>query len=378
MAAPDVIRAESSAAPPVSPGETRVLSTEVSPAFDRAAQACDEALDSHPHLVRESHFLFGGRRVQMRIVGDELSRQLTRPFAHLRIPVDNSAHTALTVDVWDEREAHVPYPNGDEIDPSETRWPAGNGQLAVSAGSRYVRYECVSWVTWIDRVGRRVVGWRANAARLSMHERTRPIPFLLPIWYSDAGIEVVHAGLVARDNKGVLFCGSNGAGKSTSSLACLCGGLDFLSDDHVGITEHDGSFVGHSVFGSTRLEPDHLVRFPSLAPHAIASPDWYETKSLILVNEAMPSRTIPSVPIRAIVLPIVKDIPFTRIVPTSRAEVLRSLAPSTLMQMPFGSSKWRFDQLARLAMSAPGYRLELGHDINGIAPRVAELIDALD
>jgi len=241
-----------------------------------------------------------------------------------------------------------------------------------------VRYDCTAWVTWLDRAARRIVGWRANADRLSMHERTRPLPFLLPVWYADQGVQVIHAGLVARDGRGVLFCGANGAGKSTSSLACLCAGLDFLSDDHVGLeAKSDGTFVGHSVFGSTRLEPDHLERFPELLPHAIPSPEWFETKSLILVAESMPERVIPSVPIRAIALPMLGDGPDTRVTPIGRAAALRALAPSTLMQMPFGATADRFAELARLTASVPAFKLELGRDVRGIAPRVHELIDGL-
>ena len=250
--------------------------------------------------------------------------------------------------------------------------------LALSAATRYVRYDCTAWVTWLDRGARRIVGWRANADRLSMHERTRPLPFLLPVWYADQGVQVIHAGLVARDGCGVLFCGANGAGKSTSSLACLCAGLDFLSDDHVGLeARRDGSFVGHSVFASTRLEPDHLVRFPELVPHAIPSPEWYETKSLILVAEAFPERVIPSVPIRAIVLPVLGEGQRSSATPIGRAAALRALAPSTLMQMPFGATADRFAELARLTAAVPAFRLDLGRDVRGIAPAVHEVLDRL-
>jgi hypothetical protein len=273
---------------------------------------------------------------------------------------------------------HVPYPPGDDREPSETRAPTGHGVLALSAAHRFVRYDCTAWVTWFDRASRRMIGWRANADRLSMHERTRPLPFLLPIWYADQGVQVIHAGLVAREGQGVLFCGANGAGKSTSSLACLCAGLDFLSDDHVGLEARPGGvFIGHSVFGSTRLEPDHLQRFPELVPHAIPSPEWFETKALIVVAETMPERAKASVPIRAIALPMLGQEQQTRVSPIGRAAALRALAPSTLMQMPFGATSDRFAELARLSASVPAFRLDLGRDVRGIAPRVHELIDGL-
>lgn len=348
-------------------------------AYDRAVAACDEALAARPDITSEHFFSFGGRLVRMRVVGRELADRLTRPFAHLRATdLADDARLSLRVDVWDEREAHVPFPPDDEVDLTETRWPAGQGLLAISADTRLVRYDCTAWVTWLDRAERRMVGWRANADRLAMHERTRPLPFLLPVWYADRGVHIIHAGLVARGGRGVLLCGANGAGKSTTSLACLCGGLDFLSDDHVGIEETErGTFVGHSIFASTRLEPDHLERFPMLVPHAIRSQEWFETKSLILTAEVAPHRVIRHTSISAIALPIVVDAPSSRIEPVSRAEALRALAPSSMMQMPFGATHDRFRALAALVASVPAYRLELGCDIDAIAPRVRELLDRL-
>jgi len=354
-------------------------SEERSAAYDRACAACEEALAARPDITSEHFFSFGGRRVRMRVVGRELADRLTRPFAHLRSSDRaGDAPISLSIDVWDEREAHVPYPPEEDVDPTEIRWPAGQGLLAVSAGTRFVRYDCTAWVTWLDRAERRMIGWRANADRLAMHERTRPLPFLLPVWYADQGVHIIHAGLVARDGRGVLLCGANGAGKSTTSLACLCGGLEFLSDDHVGIEQTgNGSFIGHSIFASTRLEPDHLQRFPMLVPHAIMSQEWFETKSLILTAEVAPRSVTRSASIRAIALPTIVDAPSSRIEPVSRAEALRALAPSSMMQMPFGATHDRFRALAKLVASVPAYRLELGRDIGAIAPRVAELIDTL-
>ena len=348
------------------------------PAFERAAAAFERALETRPRLVRESFFRFGGHTVRMRVVGPHLSDHLTKPFAHLRIDRRDAGAVSLSADVWDERASHVAYPATGDIDASEKTFPAGHGLLAVSAGTRYVRYDCTAWVTWIDRASSRIIGWRDNADRLSMHERTRPLPFVLPIWYGDRGVEVIHAALVGRDDVGILFCGSNGAGKSTAALSCLCAGFDFLSDDHVGLAERpDGSFVGHSVFASTRLEPDHLLNFPMLRSHVIPSPEWFETKSLVHVADAMPARVKPFVPIRAIALPVIVDAARSRFAATSRAEALRRLAPSTLMQMPFGATPERFAKLARLATSVPAFRLELGRDVGGIAPRVSEMLDEI-
>jgi hypothetical protein len=68
----------------------------------------------------------------------------------------------------------------------------------------------------------------------------------------------VHAGCVALDGRGVLFCGDSGAGKSTLSYACARAGWTYVSDD--------GSFLLNG--GSKRLVTGdcYKVRFrPSAA-----------------------------------------------------------------------------------------------------------------
>ncbi len=340
--------------------------------FEHAAAAWEEAHAACPALQREGDFLFAGRRVRIRVVGPALYDALTRPFSHLRTTSPGAKPLSLAIDVWDERESRVAYPPTGELREPETAWPSPPGVLASSAASRYIRYDCPAWVTWLDRGARRIIGWRSSADRVSMHERTRPLPFLLPVWYTDHRIETVHAGLVARDGRGILFCGSGGAGKSTCSLACLAAGFDFLSDDHVGLEERaDGTLVGHSMFASTRVEPDHLLRFVPLAPHAVRSRDPVDTKSLLFPAEIFPERVIPFAPIRAIALPTITGNPSPTVRRATRAEALRAMAPSSLIQMPFGNTKRRFAVLARLAEQVPAFWLELGPDLDEI-PRQAE------
>jgi hypothetical protein len=344
--------------------------------FERMRAAFDAARTARPDLLCESQFIFGGRVARMRIVGPALAEHITRPFAHLRTSSD--ARAALTIDLWDERETHVPYPmqsGSRAMDVPDTIFPSGHGVLAASPSGRFVRYECPAWVTWFDRGARHMIGWRFCADRLSIHERTRPLPFLLAVWYADQGVHVIHAGLVARGQRGVLLCGSNGAGKSTSSLMCMAAGFDFLSDDHVGIdSPGDTAFLGHSMFGTTRIEPSHLTRFPWLAPHGLPSPEPLEGKSLVLLDEVMPERMRVSVPVVAIGLPRIVDRPHSSIRRASGGETLRAIAPSSLMLMPFGATRGRFDALGRLAEHVPAYWLELGRDLGDIAPRVDELL----
>lgn len=340
-------------------------------AFARASVRCDSALVTR-------HYAFGGHGVRVRMVGEALARELVRPLAHLRVSTRRAPRATLTIDVWDGSESGEPRPRSPILEQGWMAWPAGDGRFLASGDGRFIGYDTDSAVTWLDRRTGRVVGWRADGLRLSVHERTRPIPFILPLALQDRGMQLVHAGLVSVDSRGILFGGSNGTGKSTCSLLCLCAGLEFLSDDHVGLQEtDDGGFVGHSIYASTRLEPHHLPRFPLLAPHGIPSDHPAETKSLVQLAEVFPERMRSSARVSALVLPKIVGGAAARIMPVSRAEALRTLAPSSLLMLPFMPARSGFEKLVRLVETVPCYRLEMGSDLDAVPARVLELVGAL-
>jgi hypothetical protein len=346
--------------------------------FDAVASTFARAEEVVAARFAPQHFTFGERLARMRLLGDALGRELVRPFAHLRIAPRDTAVAALSIDLWDESVTDVPAVRPRDSDSGWTAWLAGDGRFVASADGRFVCYETGVAVTWFDRHAGRVIGWRAAGERLSLHERTRPIPFILPLCLQDRGLQLVHAGLVSRGSSGVLFGGNNGAGKSTCALQCLCAGLEFLSDDHVALQEtNDGGFIGHSIYASTRLEPDHLRRFPLLVAHGIPSDDPAESKSLVQLAEVFPERMKITASVRALVLPRIIGGAGAHLSPVSRAEALRTLAPSSLLMLPFMRARRDFDTLARLVERVPSYRLEMGHDLEAIPARVNELLDSL-
>jgi hypothetical protein len=214
-----------------------------------------------------------------------------------------------------------------------------------------------------------------NAGELSLYERGKPLHVPLTLWYSDREIQLVHAGLVARNGEGVLLAGPGGSGKSTSALTCLGAGFRFLGDDYAGLElRGDGTIVGHSVFGSTWLEPEQLRRFPSLAPHAIHGRLPSERKPMVLLSPMFSDRLERSVPIRALALPRVADAAITRVHRASRAEALKQMVPSSLFEQLLRPGARGFQRLAQLVDRVPTYWLELGRSLESIPRAVEELL----
>jgi len=330
---------------------------------------------SRPNILRESYHAFAGHPVRVRIVGRRLADEFCRPFAHLDRNEARSAVPSLTIDLCDEEEAGIARPKESTSDDLETTWSIADGLLAIPPDGRLVYYRFRGSETWLDRAAQQMIGWTASSQQLTLYERGKPMLPLLAVWYHDRGVQLIHAGLVSKNGHGVLFPGMGGAGKSTSALACVDAGFDYLGDDYIGLQAcEDGSFVGHSLYDSIWLEPGHMARFPLLPPNAIHGTNASEDKSLVLLSQLFPKQLARSARIRVLAWPRVVNASATRFRPASKDEVLPALIRNSLhTPIPRLGSRG-LQRLARLVEQVPIYWLELGQDLTQIPRRVDELL----
>jgi hypothetical protein len=344
-------------------------------AFAAMEAAFAEAATINLECFSEVHYRFANLEVRVRIAGRELAQHFRRPIAHLDAGEAPPSAPQLAIDLWDEQETGVPCPVVPADDRIGSTWDVGNGIFTASVDNRFIGYEHRQSRTWLDRKTQRMIGWTASGKDLSLYERGKPLLLLVSLWYHDRDMRVIHSGLVSRNGHGVLFPGMGGSGKSTSTLACLCSGFDYLGDDYIGLQVlADGSFMGHSLYNSTWLEPDHMARFPLLPPHAIRGNRPEENKCLVLLSPLFPGRLRGSVPIRALALPRIVDAHTTRCRPASKVDALLRLAPSSLLALAPRSGVRDFQMLTRLVERVPSYWLELGRDLTQIPKCVEKLL----
>jgi hypothetical protein len=250
--------------------------------------------------------------------------------------------------------------------------PFGLSVVAISADERVVGLQSRAATTIYCRHSRQIVGWIESAAGLSPYERGKPLQPLLFAWQSDLGIVPVHAGLVARQGRGVLLGGPGGSGKTTTSLLCLAAGFDYLGDDYIAVPPPGNRWPrGFSVFASAWLEPDHVRNFGWLE-HAVAEPG--EDKRLVALSEVAGARLRESADIVALVLPRVAGTPRTSYHPATKGEALRRLAPSSILQLPLIAPRPALQRMAAVASRLPTYWLDLGQDLAEIPLRVGEIL----
>lgn len=336
-------------------------------AFDHAAATC-------PDAVSEGNFSVCGTDIRLRIVGRRLTEEITPPLQHLKFS-DSACKPDVTIDVWDQVETGVPgCQAGDH--PDETVYSV----LTPHSEDCYVADERRDKTVWLGRRTSHIVGFSGPADLLHADERAWPFQRFMSILLSDRNVILVHSGLVSWCGHGVLFVGMRGSGKSTSSIACLGDGFGYLGDDFVGVEQNpDGSFTGHSIYASCLVTSDHLSRFLDLTASAEAAHHAHEEKSLVYLSRVYPGEMERTAPVNLIALPRVVGTGDTTFCPASKAEALRTLAPSTvLMFVPGAARAHSFQLLGRLVDSVPCYWLELGGDVIQIKDAVRHMVDAAE
>jgi hypothetical protein len=341
-------------------------------AFEKIHDGFREALRSCQGLYREFYYTFAGRLVRFRIIGKKLAEIIELPFRHLCAGLGSPS---LTIDLWDQDETGVSCP----LSTSEGDMPRSEPDVEYcfvksSADGRFVCSERPQMMTLFDRTAEHLVGSVSSGESLSFFECGKPLQFPLLVWHHDRGAPVIHAALVSRDERGVLFAGKGGSGKTTGALSCLLAGFDYLGDDYISLESlPDGSFAGHSLYGSTWIMAGHSERFPFLTPYLIKPPRPDREKSLVHLSPVFPKRLARAARIRVIVLPVVGDGLASRVRPASKKEALLALAPSSIILLP-SSGSHALGRLSQLVDRVPGYWLEVGENLEDIPQRVEEIL----
>jgi len=328
--------------------------------FNIICDAFARAKRMHPHAFRHSTYVLAGQPIEMRIVRRRLAEVMDLPFAHLRSE-DTHLPAGLTVEIWDQAETNVSCQVG------VTRHDLDlHPNLKRSADGRYASYQLEHSLVHLDRQTGSIIGYVSNTEELSLYERGRPLHVPLSLWLKSRDMPVIHAGLVSKNGRGVLLAGPGGSGKSTSAITCASAGFSYLSEDLIGLQFSDSVFLGHSLYSSTFIEPDHLERFPLLGAHAITGKYLFEKKRLVLLSQIASLRFERACRINAIVLPRVvhrRESHFRR---ASKGEALLTLAPSSLLVGERSYGLEGFNKLAKLVEQVPCYWLELGSVLDEI------------
>ena len=214
----------------------------------------------------------------------------------------------------------------------------------------------------------RAVVWTEDPARLGISGRAAPLHNILHLWFLRYGLHLLHAGAVGLDGNGAIIVGPGGSGKSTTAMACLAAGFEFLSDDYT-LTGLDPVPRAVNLYRSAKLvrnaDQDLLDRLPPSVNR-----DDIEDKALYLLESGVCS----ALTLSSILVPRLVDRDTSAIVPIgSPVEAMIKLAPTSILQLP-GADAESLRFMRQLCESLPTLGLDIGRNHHHLAEVVRGLL----
>lgn len=216
--------------------------------------------------------------------------------------------------------------------------------------------------------------WISDAQTLPAWIIAAPFRTILHWIFSERGTYLVHGAAVAVGTDAVLLTAKGGSGKSTTALACLCTGMQYLADDYVALSRHSREVS--SVYSSVKIATNRIQTFPELNVWAETDTQNSLEKRIAFLSELFPQQIQKSAHLRAVLIPRIKPDGPTTIVPTTAAQALLALAPTTIFQLPLASDD-TFSNLRTILESLPCAVIELGPDIRAIPGIISEYLASL-
>jgi hypothetical protein len=313
-------------------------------------------------------FEIAGGVVRLRFAGPAMVDFACRALSHL--PCEAVAEPDLTVRLWDSGSTGVAIPPP----PPQFERFRGNGAIEgdEETGIRAAFVASAEALSVFDPERRTAIHWVRDAATIREYDKPAPLRLLLNWWLETRGVTLVHGAAVGGGQGAALLAGSAGAGKSTTALACLAAGLDYIADDYCAVVAEPAPTV-HSIYCTGKAVTANLSLLPGLVDLAPEPDSVFEEKSIYYLGEHVPERIARERPLRAVLVPQIAGGPATRLEPASPAVALTALAPSTLFQLAHAGGG-AFARLGALVRAVPCYRLLVGDRPVAAATAIRELL----
>jgi hypothetical protein len=317
-------------------------------------------------IVRD--YRVAGTSVRLRFAGEALMPTILPALAH---PVaDAAGEPDHEIRIWDSEST------GTRNAPPPRHWDdfTGRGNIWGLESQRY--RSAYLWgegsVNLLDRATRQAIYWVPSHQFLPAWVLAAPLRHILHWCMEISGRQLVHGAAVGHGGRGMLLPGRSGSGKSSTSLACLAAGLEFISDDYLALALDPEPRV-YRLYSSAKLYPHSLALHPELKERCrhVYVPEF--DKVILFLEEGYGGQLRESLPLKLVLRPFLSGRPETTIGPLAPLEIERALEAETLVQLPHVGSQ-TVDFLERASRQVPHGALHLGTDRPAIVSAIREAL----
>jgi hypothetical protein len=312
--------------------------------------------------VRKRFIIIGGT-VLLTYSSDILEHSLFKAFEHLEI-AGTDTDAAFTIYACDADVLDYDLPGYDWLSEiSENKEEI----VTYNSGDIHALFNPkIGIFSMFDNERNRGFYYLPKAGDIPFYERAAPMRMLLHWWCEKSGLVLAHAAAIGGDTSAVLLAGRGGTGKSTTAMLAARHGFKFLGDDYV-ILENNSGPVVHSAYNSVKFRWEMIKRVPEAGEFSLNSQN--DEKGYFFLRDNQPGSLMKSLPLKAVLLPVIAGNQKTSFDCLSQSRGLMGLAASSIFQMP-GSGRQTLKTLAGILKDIPVYQMLLGKDN-------AEIMDAL-
>lgn len=221
----------------------------------------------------------------------------------------------------------------------------------------------------INKLTNQAIVWCNSSVLIPAWSKSFPFRQILHHFFEDSHYCLIHGAGVGINGIGVLLTAKGGSGKSTSALACLSNGWQYVGDDFILLNTNTNYM--YSLYNVAKLEPHQLANFKNLAEITLSKNQDMHKQQIFLFPKYQ-SRLCRKMKLRAIITPQYDaSLDANTLFPCSVSHSLLAMAPSTVFLLK--ADKRLFNKLSQVCQSLPTYKLNTSSDLDNI-PKVIEQV----
>ncbi len=321
--------------------------------------------------VTQSHRFYydvAGTTICLEFASDSMIGILTPAIEHLKVAQTDNPD--CTIHIWDTESSGIemippPCEKSHFTDRGDI-W--GFNSKRIKTAFHWSEFS----VNVMDMASNRGVYWVNKPKQLPYWVYSSPLRTMFNWWMEKNGGQLLHAAAVGTDEGAVLITGKGGVGKSTTALACLNAGMNYLADDYL-IVKNEPAPTVFSLYNTGKLNRGEKTKFSKLRKFAGPLIQEDQEKDVLFFYPELKDQILKSLPVKAILEPEIKHQRETLFKNISYWRIQRAVSFTTMSQLP-GVGQHTHDFINRLCSSIPSYRLEPGTEIAEIPVAISKFI----
>lgn len=318
--------------------------------------------------VTRRFYRLAGYTFCLEFAGNAMIKNLTLALSHVEIePLDDYD---MTICLWDSASTGVP----------SLEFPWHSHEVSLRGEVIGYNSERIHTVLDIhtkvlhvfDCKSQTALYWISDAEKLPWWISGSPLQLIVHWWMQLKGLQLTHAAVVGYPHGGLLLAGKGGSGKSTTALACMKAGMQYLSEDYCLVSDLP-EIRAYSVYNSAKISTNTLSWFPELTPYIENPHREKEDKAFLYYHRFQPEKILLECPLKAVLTLKIEKADKSRLEPLDPAKALTALSVSTLWQLTH-SGLTSLNHLKRVTENLPCYQLYLGHDFMQVPSLLRSLL----